>query len=78
MINSHFRGATIAPRSRITLTLAVLTAGALIAGCADIHPAPNDPDVGLEDVPGDDSERLRENFERADEHGREQQEENRR
>jgi hypothetical protein len=32
---------------------AALSLGAALPGCADIHPEPNDPDLGMEDSPNE-------------------------
>jgi hypothetical protein len=46
-------GRDLASLSR-TLALAVaLGLGAALTGCADIHPAPDDTDLGMEDSPNE-------------------------
>lgn len=67
-------GSKLGPVSRATALIVALGLGPVLAGCADIHPEPNDPGGGILDSPTDEAERFREESEREAEHGREQQE----
>jgi hypothetical protein len=53
MLDKGRMGRGVAPLS-LTLALAVaLGAGAALTGCADIHPASDDEDLGMEDSPNE-------------------------
>jgi hypothetical protein len=41
--------------------------GAALGGCADIHPAPDDPGTGMLESPTDEADQLRRSEERAEE-----------
>jgi hypothetical protein len=58
------------PPSRPLALLMALGLGAGLTGCADIHPAPDDPGTGMLESPTDEADQFRRAEERADE-GRE-------
>jgi len=47
--------------------LAPLVLGAALMGCADIHPAPDDPDEGMLEAPTDEADQFRRAEERSEE-----------
>jgi hypothetical protein len=55
------------PLSRALALLAALGVGAALTGCADIHPAPNDPGTGMLESPTDEADQFRRAEERAEE-----------
>lgn len=68
----------LAPLSRALALATALGLGAASAGCADIHPAPDDPGEGMMDAPTDEAVHDREASERETEHGDEEMEQQRR
>ncbi len=60
---------TFCQASRSLAVVAALGLGGTLAGCADIHPEPNDPDEGLMDAPTDEAEHFQEQEAREEEHG---------
>lgn len=57
---------------RAMLLVAAFGFGGAMAGCADIHPAPNDPGTGMLDAPTDEAVHDREHAEQEAEHGAEE------
>ena len=57
----------LAPLARTLALVMALGAGAALAGCADIHPAPDDPGTGMLESPTDEADQLRRSEERAEE-----------
>jgi hypothetical protein len=56
-------------RNLAPLALALFAAlglGAALIGCADIHPAPNDPGTGMLESPTDEADQFRRAEERAE------------
>lgn len=51
---------TASNASRILALIVALGLGGTLAGCADIHPEPNDPDGGMIDSPTDEAEHFQE------------------
>jgi hypothetical protein len=43
----------LAPRARALALVTALGLGAALTGCADIHPAPDDSDLGMSDAPNE-------------------------
>lgn len=63
----------IGPLSRRAMLLvAGIGLGGAMAGCADIHPEPNDPGAGMLDAPTDEAVHDRERAEQEAEHGDEE------
>lgn len=77
MLDMRDFGPGLTHLSRALALVAVLGAGGAVSGCGDIHPAPNDTGGGIIDAPTDEAVHERENEERADEHGMDQQQHNR-
>jgi hypothetical protein len=57
----------LAPLSSTLALLASLATGAALTGCADIHPAPDDPGDGMLDAPTDEADQFRRAEERSEE-----------
>jgi hypothetical protein len=66
----------LAPLARTLALVMALGLGAALGGCADIHPAPDDPGTGMLESPTDEADQLRRSEERAEE-GRDQEGERR-
>jgi hypothetical protein len=56
-----------APLARTLALFAALGLGAALIGCADIHPAPDDPGTGMLESPTDEADQERRAEERAQE-----------
>jgi hypothetical protein len=57
----------LAPLGRASALAFALGLGAALIGCADIHPAPDDPGTGMLESPTDEADQFRRAEERADE-----------
>jgi hypothetical protein len=68
----------LTPLARALPLLATLGLGVPLIGCADIHPAPDDPGTGMLEAPTDEAVHDREASERETEHGDEEMEQHRR
>ena len=55
------------PLARMLALAAALGLGGTLAGCADIHPAPDDPGTGMLESPTDEADQFRRTEERAEE-----------
>ena len=57
----------LAPLARTLPLFAALSMAAALIGCADIHPAPDDPGTGMLEAPTDEADQGRRAEERAQE-----------
>jgi hypothetical protein len=71
MLRQPRDGFNLAPLSHTLALVVTLALGAALTGCADIHPAPNDPGTGMLEAPTDEADQFR----RAEERGEEAREE---